>query len=65
MFSGSSLQRQAAKLRQVKKYIQVWSREYFGDIFEAAKKAEEVVMTAEYQFDNDPLETNLLTFQKA
>ncbi|XP_027167230.1 uncharacterized protein LOC113767361 [Coffea eugenioides] len=53
-FPGRPLQRLAAKLRHTKQGIQRWSREHFGNIFDAVKWAESAVMMAETNFDTDP-----------
>ncbi|XP_071925430.1 uncharacterized protein [Coffea arabica] len=59
------LQRLASKLRQVKKHIQSWSREQFGNIFDAVQVAEERASLAEALFDDDPPEPKLLALQEA
>ena len=65
VFFGSPLQQLAAKLCPIKKHIQGWSREQFGNIFDAVQNAKEMASIAEVHFDNDPSEPNLLALQEA
>ncbi|XP_027083578.1 uncharacterized protein [Coffea arabica] len=62
---GRSLQWLAAKLQHVKCALQLWSRVHFGNIFDAVKQAEEVVMAAEAAFDNDNSQQQWLALQEA
>ncbi|XP_071926682.1 uncharacterized protein [Coffea arabica] len=64
-FLGLPLQRLAAKLREVKRQVQLWSRDSFGDIFEGVRKAGGEVLRLEGLFDSDPSESNLLALQEA
>nr|XP_027120471.1 uncharacterized protein LOC113737437 [Coffea arabica] len=64
-FSGPPLQRLASKLRQVKKHLQSWSREQFGNIFDAVRVAEERASMAEAHFDDNPSKPKLLALQEA
>ncbi|XP_071940368.1 uncharacterized protein [Coffea arabica] len=61
---GPPLQRLAAKLREVKRQAQLWSREVFGDIFERVRKAGGEVLRLEGLFVNDPSEPNLIALQE-
>ena len=63
--SGKPLQRLAAKLRSVKRAVQLWSREVFGNIFDAVKQAEEAVEVAENAFINEPSQPHWLSLQEA
>nr|XP_027082465.1 uncharacterized protein LOC113704792 [Coffea arabica] len=62
---GRPLQRLAAKLRLTKHAIQHWSREHFGNIFDAVKQAEEAVIAAEAALDSNPSQQQWLALQEA
>ncbi|XP_071924873.1 uncharacterized protein [Coffea arabica] len=62
---GRPLQQLAAKLRLTKHAIQQWSREHFGNIFDAVKQAEEAVMAAEAALDSDLSQQQWLALQEA
>ncbi|XP_027170444.1 uncharacterized protein LOC113770234 [Coffea eugenioides] len=63
--SGRPLQRLSAKLRNVKRDLQVWSRVEFGNIFDAVKRAEGEVAAAEDAFGNEPSQSHWLALQEA
>ncbi|XP_027172427.1 uncharacterized protein LOC113772083 [Coffea eugenioides] len=63
--SGRPLSRLTAKLRNVKRDLQVWSREQFGNIFDAVKRAEGEVAAAEDAFGNEPCQSHWLALQEA
>ncbi|XP_027077095.1 uncharacterized protein [Coffea arabica] len=64
-FSGPPLKVLAAKLRNVKMALRMWSREVFGDIFEAVKVAEQRALNAEVSYDADPSQPNLVLLHEA
>lgn len=62
---GMPMVRFANKLKAVKKKLQAWNKEVYGQIGHIIKQSEDKVLELESSFDRDPFEANGIQLCKA